>query len=178
MQESVRSRVVFRPVLRPATDEEMRHEPDSALGEPRARIGGARRLRRRTAAPAAGLRLRLRAGLCLCAGLLLWAASRGRRRHWFRAPSPLEVIMSSRLIGWVAGAALLVGATTPALAQRHGHDGGWHDHGWRHEIRRDEWRDRDIHRFRDHDFDRWHGGHWFHGRHGGRLGWWWLVGPN
>lgn len=23
----------------------------------------------------------------------------------------------------------------------------------------------------------WHGGHWIHDRHGGRLGWWWVVGP-
>jgi hypothetical protein len=26
------------------------------------------------------------------------------------------------------------------------------------------------------DVDRWHGGHWFHGEHLGRLGWWWIVG--
>jgi hypothetical protein len=23
----------------------------------------------------------------------------------------------------------------------------------------------------------WHRGHWVHDRHGGRLGWWWVVGP-
>jgi hypothetical protein len=22
----------------------------------------------------------------------------------------------------------------------------------------------------------WHGGRWFHSRHDGRLGWWWVVG--
>ena len=46
----------------------------------------------------------------------------------------------------------------------------------RHEERR-EWRDRDIHSFRDHDFDRWRGGRWVHGPHGGRSGWWWVIGP-
>jgi hypothetical protein len=29
-----------------------------------------------------------------------------------------------------------------------------------------------------HDFDRWHGGHWFHGGHGGRDGWWWVIGDS
>jgi hypothetical protein len=31
-----------------------------------------------------------------------------------------------------------------------------------------------------HDFDRgrWHGGAWRHEFHGGRLGWWWVVGPD
>jgi hypothetical protein len=26
------------------------------------------------------------------------------------------------------------------------------------------------------DVESWHGGHWFHGDHLGRLGWWWVVG--
>jgi hypothetical protein len=34
----------------------------------------------------------------------------------------------------------------------------------------------DIHHFRDHDMDYWRGGHWFNGPHGGRAGWWWIVG--
>ena len=25
---------------------------------------------------------------------------------------------------------------------------------------------------------RWRGGHWWHGTHGARPGWWWVVGPN
>ena len=25
---------------------------------------------------------------------------------------------------------------------------------------------------------RWQGGHWYHGLHDGRLGWWWTVGPD
>jgi hypothetical protein len=35
----------------------------------------------------------------------------------------------------------------------------------------------DLHRFRDHDEDFWRRGSWFHGRHEGRNGWWWRVGP-
>ncbi len=25
---------------------------------------------------------------------------------------------------------------------------------------------------------RWQGGHWVQGRHDGRVGWWWVVGPS
>lgn len=25
---------------------------------------------------------------------------------------------------------------------------------------------------------RWNGGHWYHGLHNGRMGWWWAVGPD
>jgi hypothetical protein len=38
--------------------------------------------------------------------------------------------------------------------------------------------DGDIHHFNDHDFGYWRGGSWFHGVHGGRNGWWWVVGPD
>lgn len=34
----------------------------------------------------------------------------------------------------------------------------------------------DIHRFHEGDWEHWRGGHWFHGPHGGRPGWWWVVG--
>jgi hypothetical protein len=43
---------------------------------------------------------------------------------------------------------------------------GWHYHGGWHG---------DIRHF-DHDY--WHGGHWWHGDYRGRLGWWWIVGPD
>ncbi len=44
-------------------------------------------------------------------------------------------------------------------------------------VHADEWRGHgDIHGFREHDFDHWRGGNWFHGPHGGRDGWWWVVG--
>ncbi len=46
----------------------------------------------------------------------------------------------------------------------------------RHE-REEHWdRHRDIREFHDRDLHVWRGGHWVHGRHGGRLGWWWVVG--
>jgi hypothetical protein len=81
--------------------------------------------------------------------------------------------MSLRAIGWIMSAALLLGTLSPALAEERRHDGDRH-----REFHRDrDWRDRDIHRFRDHDFDRWRGGRWFRGRHEGRFGWWWTVGP-
>jgi hypothetical protein len=49
----------------------------------------------------------------------------------------------------------------PALAQ----------HAEAHAVFRGE-----IGRFHEHDWAVWHGGHWEHGEHGGRLGWWWIAG--
>ena len=34
-----------------------------------------------------------------------------------------------------------------------------------------------IEHFHEHDIVVWRGGRWFHGWHGNRLGWWWIVGP-
>jgi hypothetical protein len=48
------------------------------------------------------------------------------------------------------------------FAQREGHRGP----GWRG----------DIARFHEHDWGIWRGGHWLHQVHGGRTGWWWVVG--
>jgi hypothetical protein len=42
-----------------------------------------------------------------------------------------------------------------------------------HEFER--WRHGEIQRFHEHDMARWRAGHWFHGEHFGRLGWWWIV---
>ena len=42
--------------------------------------------------------------------------------------------------------------------------------------RREDGRHGDIHRFHEEDLRQWHGGHWVHDRHAGRLGWWWVVG--
>lgn len=39
-----------------------------------------------------------------------------------------------------------------------------------------QWRG-DIGRFHEHDWGTWRGGYWAHGHHGGRAGWWWIVGP-
>jgi hypothetical protein len=33
-----------------------------------------------------------------------------------------------------------------------------------------------IDHFHEHDIVVWRGGRWFHGWHGNRLGWWWIVG--
>lgn len=65
-------------------------------------------------------------------------------------------IFGTLLAASVAAASL----ASPALAR--------HDDDWHH--------DRDIHRFHDHDAQRWRGGHWVHGRHGRANGWWWVVG--
>lgn len=35
---------------------------------------------------------------------------------------------------------------------------------------------RDMRHFEARDAHRWAGGHWYHGPHDGRLGWWWVVG--
>ena len=34
----------------------------------------------------------------------------------------------------------------------------------------------DIARFHERDWGTWRGGHWYHGDHGDRLGWWWIAG--
>lgn len=82
-----------------------------------------------------------------------------------------------RLTSLVFALALMASGAAPAVADEHGgHSHGGH-RGGEHGGPRG-WRDGDIHHFRDHDFGRWRGGHWFHGRHDGRLGWWWTVGPD
>src|SRR3989442_9716654 len=70
-----------------------------------------------------------------------------------------------------AALATLIAATTfmPAVAEER-RDEGRGRHG------RDEWHDRDIARFHEHDFERWRRGRWQHGWHEGRNGWWWVVG--
>lgn len=39
------------------------------------------------------------------------------------------------------------------------------------------WHGNDIHRFEFQDRMKWRGGAWRHTRYGGRVGWWWIVGP-
>lgn len=64
------------------------------------------------------------------------------------------------------------------------HDDRDRDHGrdrdWDHDGDRDHWRgwhtDRDIRYFHTRDLGAWRHGHWFHGHHGDRDGWWWIVG--
>jgi hypothetical protein len=38
------------------------------------------------------------------------------------------------------------------------------------------WQHGDIRRFHEGDLEQWRAGRWVHGRHVGRLGWWWVVG--
>jgi len=80
-----------------------------------------------------------------------------------------------------AATALALGIvwTGPGKAQDwQGHDRRGSD--YRHDERGagpgEHWRDRDIQRFHERDFEVWRGGQWFHGRHEDRLGWWWIVG--
>lgn len=40
------------------------------------------------------------------------------------------------------------------------------------------WHGGDMHHFGDRDEHIWRGGQWFHGDHGGRGGWWWIVDGN
>lgn len=60
----------------------------------------------------------------------------------------------------------VLAASLPASADRDDHRGHGDNHGAWHG---------DIRHFHEHDFDRWRGGHWSHGYHDGRLGWWWVV---
>ena len=76
----------------------------------------------------------------------------------------------ARVAGWTqsgvrraaviaAAACVLVGGSGAASAQ------DWHR----------RWNEHDFPRYAAH-IDRWHSGYWYHGPHGGRPGWWWVVG--
>jgi hypothetical protein len=64
-----------------------------------------------------------------------------------------------------AGHGMERGRSGPVAGQ-HREPGRIHD-GWRGDIRH----------FGGHDASRWQQGRWYHGAHGGRSGWWWIVGP-
>jgi hypothetical protein len=70
--------------------------------------------------------------------------------------------MKSKIALTAVLAALAAGLPVAAMAENH-----WHgEHGDRG----------DIGRFHEHDIHHWATGHWYHGDHDGRLGWWWVVG--
>jgi len=74
-------------------------------------------------------------------------------------------------IAFGAVAALITLSVAAGLAtadERGNHAGSVHG-------RHDAWRGQ-SHRFNEHDLDRWRAGHWYHGKHRGRLGWWWIAG--
>jgi hypothetical protein len=68
---------------------------------------------------------------------------------------------NSRLTAVALATAIGMAAVSgPGFAQPRGHE---------------VWRG-DIARFHERDWGVWRGGHWYHGNHGGRLGWWWIAG--
>ena len=74
----------------------------------------------------------------------------------------------------IALSAMTLAWPLSALAQGHERDGGRGPA--RGEFRGSEhWRG-DIGRFHERDAHHWAEGHWYHGRHEGRLGWWWVIG--
>ncbi len=78
--------------------------------------------------------------------------------------------MKRTLVGMI-----LVLTSLPGLAQPHDHhDRGRHE-GFERGAPPGHWRDREIHRFHERDIDVWRGGHWYHGYHDNRLGWWWIA---
>jgi hypothetical protein len=85
------------------------------------------------------------------------------RDRWRDYASTMRVAVLLPLVLLALGAG-------PALAEGHGP----HERG--HRLERNGWHDHDIHRFREHDLERWRSGAWYHTRHGGRFGWWWVVG--
>ena len=62
----------------------------------------------------------------------------------------------------------------PAIAADHDCREGRYEDRDRHD--RDPHWHGDIRRFHEHDVDIWRHGHWYHGHHLGRAGWWWIVG--
>lgn len=65
------------------------------------------------------------------------------------------------IFGWTLAAATLLGAALPLTAVAQHHDRGWHG---------------DIRYFDSRDMNHWRSGYWHHGSHGGRIGWWWVIG--
>jgi hypothetical protein len=76
--------------------------------------------------------------------------------------------------------ATLAAISLPASAERNERQGGdarsdnTRRDGFRepHDVFRDH---RDIRHFDRHDYAVWRSGGWRHGRHDGRLGWWWVA---
>jgi hypothetical protein len=66
--------------------------------------------------------------------------------------------MNQVFTGILAGISLAI--SLPALAE----------HGERHHE------GREVQNFRGHDRNVWEGGRWYHGRHEGQRGWWWIAG--
>jgi hypothetical protein len=99
-----------------------------------------------------------------------------------------------KFLAAIGAASLTLSVTLPARADEHRGEGR-HEGAYRGESRRDahldgsvrgerggegrrdtgRWNGR-IEHFHERDYRIWNGGHWEHGRHEGRYGWWWLAG--
>jgi hypothetical protein len=71
--------------------------------------------------------------------------------------------MNKKTLAAILGASLLIPAFTGTASAQ---------------DRRFDRRGPPEHRYYVHDFDRWHGGHWYNGPHEGRPGWWWVIGDS
>lgn len=95
------------------------------------------------------------AGLVLRAGVLVQPEAALARRTGRR--------LSCRI---TTGVAILMGLLATAQAQHHPRHPRLGAPAWHGDIRH----------FHEHDRHIWREGRWRHGRHDGRLGWWWVVG--
>jgi hypothetical protein len=79
----------------------------------------------------------------------------------------------TKTITWALAFSILAASSTVFADRDDRHDDHRGPGPVRHESRQ-VWRG-DIHRFHERDVRVWHGGHWAHERHDGRLGWWWVI---
>jgi hypothetical protein len=96
-------------------------------------------------------------------------------------------MICTRSISALAVGALMLSAV-PALAAEHGggHGGGFGGHGFSrpsagHDFGghfRPDFHGRDFGRFSSREHALWTGGGWRHDWHGGRYGWWWVLGDD
>lgn len=94
-------------------------------------------------------------------------------RMQFRPRATMRV---SALLSLLLAASLAAPAALAQHGHGHGHGQGA-GHGHAHRGPGPQWHG-NIARFHEHDWPVWRGGHWTHARHGGRIGWWWVVGPS
>ena len=76
----------------------------------------------------------------------------------------------------LAGALLALALPASALAQPHAMEGGFGHSVTMRPAPHSGFAAGPVGRLGRRDLDRWRGGHWFHGRRGRRLGWWWFAG--
>lgn len=86
--------------------------------------------------------------------------------------------MKQHIISLLAVAVLSVATALPALAEGRGDARGEGRHemgGGQHRVVRGWGGQRDIRHFENRHLSVWRSGAWHHGRHDGRLGWWWVA---